>query len=63
MQYVISIFSPMLCLLAGGLLRIKLEKSNWLLMIVMQNNLYMFLDAKILSCRFKVILQLFATDS
>jgi len=41
--------------LAGGLLRIKLEKNNWLLMTVMQNSLYIFLDAKILSCRFKVI--------
>jgi len=38
--------------LAGGLLRIKLVKNNWLLMTVMQNSLYIFLDAKILSCRF-----------
>lgn len=41
--------------LAGGLLRIKLEKNNWLLMTVMQNSLYMFMGAKILSCRFKVV--------
>lgn len=52
--YAIPVFSPTQYLLAGGLLRTKLEKNGWLSMIVMPNSLYMFLDARTLSCRFKV---------
>lgn len=44
-----------LMLRAGGLLKIKLERKIWSLMIVVLENLYMFLDAGILSCKSRVI--------
>lgn len=52
----ILIFSlPHICNLAGGPLSTKLEKKIWLYQTVIQNSRYIFMDAKILYCRFKVI--------
>lgn len=53
-QYVILFFIIFMAW-AGGLLRIRLERKIWLLVTVIRNSLFIFLDAKTLLCKFKVI--------